>query len=126
MIHVVVAVIINHQNEVLITKRSAQQHQGNKWEFPGGKVDEGEISHQALSREINEEIGIEILSASLLTQITHQYNDKNVQLDVYEVKSWQGEPQALEGQPMRWVEKEKLHRYEFPAANTKIVHLLTV
>ena len=123
-VKVAVAVIVNQQDKVLITRRSAAQHQGNKWEFPGGKVEDDETSQQALFREIKEELGLEILSAALLTTITHQYHDKQVQLDVYEVKGWQGEPEALEGQPMRWVEKPELNQYEFPQANAKILNVL--
>ncbi len=124
LVHVAVAVIVNQHEQVLISKRSAAQHQGNKWEFPGGKVEQGETSRQALNREIKEELGLDIQSADLLTIITHQYTDKKVQLDVYQVSDWQGEPSALEAQPIRWVEKSELHQYEFPQANVEILKLL--
>ncbi len=124
LVHVAVAVIVNQHEQVLISKRSAAQHQGNKWEFPGGKVEEGETSRQALNREIREELGLNILSADLLTIITHQYSDKKVQLDVYQVIDWQGEPKPLEAQPIRWVAKRELHQYAFPQANVEILKLL--
>ena len=124
LVHVAVAVIVNQHEQILISKRSAVQHQGDKWEFPGGKVEQGETSRQALNREIREELGLNILSADLLTIITHQYSDKKVQLDVYQVSDWQGEPKPLEAQPIRWVEKGELHQYEFPQANVEILKLL--
>jgi len=65
-VHVAVAVLINPHGQILISKRSASQHQGNKWEFPGGKVEAGETSRQALRREIREELGLVIQSADLL------------------------------------------------------------
>ena len=98
-VYVAVAVIVNQRDQVLISKRSASQHQGNKWEFPGGKVEAGETSRQALNREIKEELGLDIQTADLLTKITHQYQDKKVQLDVYKVSDWQGKPRAMETQP---------------------------
>jgi len=129
-IHVAVAVIINEDDQVLIAKRSADQYQGNKWEFPGGKVEDAENSQEALCREIQEELGIQIQSAELITDIIHQYTDikngdKIVFLDVYEIKSWLGEATSLENQPLRWVNKSDLNQYDFPKANAEILSLLT-
>jgi 8-oxo-dGTP diphosphatase len=123
-VHVAVAVIINQDNKILISKRSAEQHQGNRWEFPGGKVEELESSQEALCREIKEELDIDIQSAVLLLDIIHEYDDKKVILDVYEVKKWSGEATPLEQQPLLWVTKEDLGNYEFPAANAEILALL--
>ena len=123
-VHVAVGIIINNKNKVLIAKRSAQQHQGDKWELPGGKVEDTETSEQALQRELKEELGIEIDSCSFFTEITHQYNDKKVVLDVFEVKGWKGEPKGLEGQPLLWVEKSELKNYKFPTANLEILNKL--
>lgn len=123
-IHVAVGVIINKNNEVLIAKRSADQHQGNKWEFPGGKVEQEESSHLALKRELKEELDIDVLDCQPLTQISHGYQDKNVFLDVFLVKKWGGVPKGNEGQPLRWVATEHLNDYEFPAANSEIIDKL--
>ncbi len=123
-VHVAIAVIINKKNQILITKRGVEQHQGNKWEFPGGKIEAVETPQQALSRELKEELGIELESATFLTNITHQYSSKNITLEVYEVRKWQGEPKGLEGQPMRWVEKTALEDYQFPAANADLLSIL--
>jgi len=130
-IHVAVGVIINSDNQVLIAKRAAHQHQGNKWEFPGGKLENSETVQQALQRELKEELGIEIQSATHLIKIIHKYSDKKaddktVLLDVYEVKDWRGEAQGREGQAIRWVEKSALNQYEFPAANAEILSTLGV
>ena len=127
IIRVAVAVIINQNEEILIAKRSKDQHQGNKWEFPGGKVESNETSQDALRREISEELGIEIQPASELITITHEYieddpnKSKTVILEVFNVRKWQGEPRGVEGQPIRWVTKAELDNYEFPAANAEIV-----
>jgi len=127
VVHVAVGVIVNSDNQVLIAKRAKNQHQGNKWEFPGGKVESGENSQEALQREIREELGIQIKSAILMTDILHQYKDKMVFLDVYSVNDWHGEVNSnvgKEGQPLRWVEKQDLINYEFPAANSEILSCL--
>jgi len=123
-VKVAIAVIINKNNQVLITKRGADQHQGNKWEFPGGKVEAAETAQQALARELKEELGIQLESANFLTTITHSYSTKNITLEVYKVTKWQGDPKGLEGQPMRWVEKIALKDYEFPTANAEILTIL--
>lgn len=125
-IHVAVAVIINKQGQILISKRSASQHQGNKWEFPGGKLEKGETAQQALRREINEELGIEITSSEYLIDITHNYqNDRKVFLEVFKVTNWLGKPQGHEGQPIRWVKRDELSQYQFPSANASLIKLLT-
>ncbi|MEB8433693.1 8-oxo-dGTP diphosphatase MutT [Cocleimonas sp. KMM 6892] len=130
IIRVAVAVIINQDKEVLIAKRSKDQHQGNKWEFPGGKVEANETSQEALHREIMEELGIDIQSSSEMTSITHEYieenpdNSKTVILDVFDVRDWRGEPKGVEGQPIRWVTVSEIDDYEFPIANVEIVNII--
>ena len=128
LIRVAVAVIINQNKEILIAKRSSNQHQGNKWEFPGGKVESDETSEIALKREISEELGIVIQSATELITITHEYieddpdKSKTVILEVFDVRKWQGEPRGVEGQPIRWITTSELDDHEFPAANAEIVN----
>lgn len=127
LIRVAVAVIINQNEEILIAKRSKDQHQGNKWEFPGGKIEPNETSQNALRREISEELGVDIQSASEMITITHEYietdpnKNKTVILEVFDVREWQGEPRGAEGQPIRWITKAELDNYEFPTANADIV-----
>jgi len=122
--HVAVGVLINKNNQVLIAQRPVDKPQGGKWEFPGGKVETGETSEQALSREMREEIGIEVQSAVLFTNVTHEYKDKKVILDFYKIEKWQGEAQGMEQQPVLWVEKHELANYEFPEANVDIIKLI--
>lgn len=123
-VHVAVGVILNAQRDVLITRRAADAHQGNLWEFPGGKVESGETVGQALERELQEELGIVVLRSVPLLSIPHQYSDKSVLLDVHVVSRFSGDPQPLEGQPMRWVAANALSDYAFPVANLPIVPAL--
>lgn len=120
-IHVAVGVILDEALNILITRRAVDSHQGGLWEFPGGKVEEGESLQAALSRELREELGIEIGPSSLLLEVQHDYGDKAVLLDVHVIREFSGEAVGLEGQPLAWVPVGELEQYEFPAANVPIV-----
>ncbi|WP_447593676.1 Nudix family hydrolase [Aquipseudomonas campi] len=120
-VHVAAAVIRDANQQVLIARRGNDQHQGGLWEFPGGKVEPGEAVEAALARELDEELGIRVTSARPLIQVHHDYPDKQVLLDVWEVSAFSGEPHGAEGQPLAWVSARQLGDYEFPAANQPIV-----
>lgn len=120
-VHVAAAVIRGADDRVLIAKRADEQHQGGLWEFPGGKVEEGEAVQAALARELEEELGIRVSAARPLIQVQHDYPDKQVLLDVWEVSAFSGEPHGAEGQPLAWVAPRELDNYAFPAANQPIV-----
>ncbi|MGB0467811.1 MAG: Nudix family hydrolase [Pontibacterium sp.] len=122
LIHVAAAVIYNPQGQILLAQRPTDKHQGGLWEFPGGKVEADESVLQALKRELDEELGIQISDAKPLIQVPYHYPDKSVLLDVYEVNAFQGEPWGREGQPVRWVDRVKLDAYQFPAANRPILN----
>lgn len=125
-IEVVAAVIRDADGKILIAKRSSDKHQGDKWEFPGGKVEQGESRRSALSRELNEELGIEIGHSSRLISIYHEYVDKSIYLDVYEVTQWFGEASGKEGQPIEWVSPDSLKQFEFPEANAPIIEAVSL
>ena len=118
---VAVGVLIDNAGRILIAKRAATAHQGGLWEFPGGKVESGETTPMALTRELAEELGIIVHDSTQLMRVSHDYGDKQVLLDVYQVTQWAGEPHGLEGQPLAWVMPAKLGNYAFPAANDSIV-----
>jgi len=122
-VHVAVGVIVRDQ-EYFLTKRLDSAHQGGKWEFPGGKVEKDETVAQALHRELQEEIAIDILSCYPLIEIDHDYGDKKVRLDVYVVDNFQQEPVAQEGQQSGWFTLDELITLDFPAANAVIIEAL--
>ncbi len=119
--HVAVGILINKEKQVLISQRPAHKHMGNKWEFPGGKVEDGENSQEALCREMREELGIIVEATELLTDVIYDYGSKKVILDVYNILKWSGEAQGMENQAIRWVEKNRLAEYDFPEANEEII-----
>ncbi|MDN7124345.1 8-oxo-dGTP diphosphatase MutT [Pseudidiomarina sp. 1APP75-32.1] len=123
-IHVAVGVIENTDGDVFISKRHKDLHQGDKWEFPGGKVEVGETVYDALVRELREECNISVQTASPLTVINHDYQDKRVVLDVWRITSFTGEVRQTDGQDWLWVPVYALGAYQFPEANVAIIDLL--
>ena len=120
VVHVAVGVIARG-DDIFITLRPDDVHQGGKWEFPGGKVEAGETVLQALKRELAEEVGISVSASTPLTVITHDYGDKQVRLDVHLVHDFVGEPFGKEGQRSRWIPISQLKSTEFPSANADII-----
>ena len=124
MLKVAVAVIKNKTGQILISQRADHVHQAGLWEFPGGKLEADESTRQALSRELTEELAIKVLSAKPLLQIQHQYEDLAVFLDVHTVDDFEGTACGMEGQPIKWVNKDDLTHFSFPAGNKRIVETL--
>ncbi|MDB2533951.1 8-oxo-dGTP diphosphatase MutT [Porticoccaceae bacterium] len=126
-IHVVAAVIYaaSSMSQILIAKRPNHLHQGGLWEFPGGKVDQGESPRQALVRELQEELDINVTTAEPMMQLSHDYTDKQVLLDIWKVTGFEGQARGVEGQECRWVSLTEIvadnSEYQFPAANRAIL-----
>lgn len=117
----VAAGIILRNNQVFLALRKADQHQGGLWEFPGGKCNIEEPPELALSRELKEECGIEVLESDLFHVVAHDYGDKQVKLFFFKVTEFEGEPIGKEGQEVRWVSLSSLSKVAFPEANLPIV-----
>jgi len=123
LVHVAVGAVCRG-TQVFISLRADNAHQGGKWEFPGGKVENNETVLDALRRELQEEIGIQVQSSEPLLLIEHDYGDKQVKLDVHLVSAFEGEPEGKENQQTRWADINELKEDEFPAANVAIIEAL--
>ena len=122
-IHVVAGALVRGR-EVLLAQRPAGAHLGGLWEFPGGKVEPGESARAAPSRELVEEIGVDVRSAERLYEHTHTYPEKSVRLDIWCVTEWLGEPQSVEGQPLAWVDVSELPDWPLPEADAPAIQRL--
>jgi len=121
-VHVAAAAMVSaDQTHVLIARRPSNVDQGGLWEFPGGKLAPYETGLEGLKRELHEELGVEITNAQPLIRVHHEYPDKHILLDVWQVHEFSGEPFGREGQAVRWVPMEELANYPFPAANLPIL-----
>ncbi|WP_394516858.1 8-oxo-dGTP diphosphatase MutT [Pantoea sp. SGAir0175] len=120
-LQVAVGIIRNASRQIFLAQRAASSHMANKWEFPGGKIEQHESAEQALKRELMEETGIEVTAAKAIGQADHSYDDLHVTLHFFLVEGWQGEPWGREGQPQRWVEQRDLVADEFPPANHALI-----
>ena len=120
VVDVAVGLIVKN-GQALLAKRAEHQHQGGRFEFPGGKVEAGEWVTDALARELHEELGIDIHAPQFVQRLTHHYPEKTVCLHIYRIESFDGEPVGREGQPLHWVSLGKLFDLNFPDANRPIV-----
>lgn len=124
-VDVVAGIIYNPaKTQLLLTLRKPEQHQGNCWEFPGGKIEPNETIGSALKRELNEELGITTLTSNPYCQIEHRYADKAVRLHFWQVTRFEGEPVGRENQALRWVSFKELASLRFPDANQPVVERL--
>ena len=119
-LQVVGAVIIDEDGKVLCAQRGYGDLKG-KWEFPGGKIENGENAIQALTREIKEELGIVVEVKELIDENYHEYNKMNVNLQVYKCKYISGEINDTEHQALKWIDGKKLNDLEWAEADKPIV-----
>ena|ERR1700761_7795801 len=97
-----VGVLVDESSRVLIAQRPVGKRHAGSWEFPGGKLQPGEDRIIGLARELREELGISIESPTPLIQVEHEYSYGQVLLDVWVVRHFNGIPQGLDGQLLRW------------------------
>ncbi|WP_445116159.1 NUDIX domain-containing protein [Acinetobacter sp. WZC-1] len=121
-VHVAIAVLF-HQGKVLVGWRNSHQHQGNKSEFPGGKVEQGETPEQACRREVREEVGMDIQHWHAFDLLQHDYDDIQVNLHLFHAVVPQQQLSRVQA-PWAWYRREQLSGLNFPAANQAIIQRL--
>lgn len=121
---VVVAAIIQHDDRFLLTRRQDGVHLAGYWEFPGGKVANGESHAAALRREIGEELDADVVVRDLVLETTHAYVERTVTLFFYRCNLI-GEPRPMLGQVMEWIARGELSSLPFPPADEELIRMLT-
>lgn len=115
--------LVDTDNRVLIAQRPEGKSMAGLWEFPGGKVEPGETPEQALHRELQEELGIDVCVSCLapLNFASHSYETFHLLMPLYLCKTWDGEVTPHEGQQIKWVKALDLKRYPMPPADLPLI-----
>jgi len=127
----VAAALYHGDGRILIAERPPGKHMAGRWEFPGGKVAPGESEAEALTRELREELGVEVTASRPFMRLRHSYRaasgddrDIDVELSLWIVESFHGEPQSLDGQCLKWVRPERLSNEDILEADLPFVKAL--
>ena len=120
---VVAAALIDKDGRVLLAQRPLNKSMAGLWEFPGGKVEDGENPEDALIRELNEELGIDTWGSCLapLSFASHSYEEFHLLMPLFACRKWIGTPMAMEGQVLKWVSKNDLKNYAMPPADIPLI-----
>ena len=123
---VVSIALINNENEILLSKRPEKKHLSGFWEFPGGKVEEGETPEKALVREVKEELNIDINNKCIapLSFSEFDYNNFQLLLLLYICRRWDGVPMSMENNKLEWVKPNMLRDYKMPPADDALIYCL--
>ena len=118
--------LIDPDGRVLLAQRPAGKSLAGLWEFPGGKVEQGETPEAALIRELQEELGIDTWASCLapLTFASHSYPDFHLLMPLFACRKWQGIVTGREGQALAWVRPEALRDYPMPPADLPLIPIL--
>ena len=123
-IRVVAAALYDRRGQVLIAERPLGKHLAGRWEFPGGKIDAGESEEAALRRELREELGVAVGKARPLVSLSHDYADRRIEIALWIVEDFSGEPSGLDGQRLKWVSPAKLHDEDMLEADVPFIRAL--
>ncbi len=120
-----VAAVIEHGGRYLITQRRPSAVLPLLWEFPGGRVEEGESDTAALKREVSYRLGVSVQAGKLMSFVSHPYERYVVELYLYEGRLIEGEPSAVNVTDFRWVASDDFDSYSFtPADEASMTKLL--
>ena len=127
MILVAACALIDIDGRVLLAQRPAGKPMAGLWEFPGGKVEDGERPEDTLIRELNEELGITVREACLapLAFASHGYAEFHLLMPLYVCRRWEGTVVAREGQALKWMRPNRLRDYPMPPADVPLIAHLT-
>ena len=122
--NVAAGILCDASGRVLIAERLDDGPFHGMWEFPGGKIALDETPVEALSRELAEELGIEVTVCASFMNLRHEYDDYVVTIEFFIVSDWNSEPIGREGQALRWVPRDRLDADELLPADVTVVKAL--
>ncbi len=117
----VVAGFLKKDGKILVGQRPENNSLPGQWEFPGGKIEQGETPEQALVRELQEELGIDVEVGDLKLACTHSYGEVGILILFFEILFWKGQPKAQHHMMLEWIHPEELKHRNIPEANRKIL-----
>jgi 8-oxo-dGTP diphosphatase len=123
---VVSIALIDSNNKILISKRPDKKHLSGFWEFPGGKVEKNETPENAIIREVKEELNVDINNKCIAPLSFSEFDYKKFQLLLllYVCRRWEGEPQSMEKNEIKWVEANMLRQFKMPPADDSLIYSL--
>ncbi|HVE43655.1 MAG TPA: NUDIX domain-containing protein [Gammaproteobacteria bacterium] len=113
--------ILKKGDKLLVADRPPDKPYSGYWEFPGGKIELNETGEEALKRELDEELGIQVCAATFMLEHKHTYPEKTVSIEVWQVTDYIGEPAPREGQQLRWVNVDEMLTLRLLDANVEII-----
>ncbi len=118
--------LVDAEGRVLLARRPADKELAGLWEFPGGKLHDGETPEAALIRELHEEIGIDVAESCLapFTFASHDYARFHLLMPLYVCRKWEGMVHPKEGQELAWVRPGEMKDYAMPPADEPLVAML--
>ena len=118
--------LVDADNRVLLARRPEGRAMAGLWEFPGGKVEDGELPEEAVVREVREELGIDITESCLapLTFASHVYDDFHLLMPLFVCRVWQGQLAPREGQELKWMRPNRIADLPLPPADVPLVAVL--
>ncbi len=121
---VAAGILLGGDGRVLITQRTGDHAFAGLWEFPGGKMMQGEESEAALRRELREELGIEVVDQVLFMSVEHDYPDRSVTIDFYVIEEWRNTPEGRDGQALKWLRPDELREEMLLPADGPVIRAL--
>lgn len=123
---VVAAALVAADGRILLQQRAAGRAMAGLWEFPGGKVENGELPERALARELDEELGIAVAPEALgpACFASAPLGERHMLLLLYLCRRWQGEPRPLDAAALRWAKIDEMERLPMPPADEPLIPLL--
>lgn len=124
VLQVVAGVLCRDDGKVLLAQRPAGRHMAGMWEFPGGKCEQDESPEAALARELQEELGIQVVTCAALITVPWDYPERSISLMAFKVHRWDDTPRSCEGQLLRWQHPDAIDADELAPADRPVLAIL--